>query len=162
MAAGVRALIHELAEAGATVATAESLTGGQVAAAVTDVAGASRVYLGGVVAYATEVKRDLLGVPGELLEEHGAVSAACAEEMARGVRREFGATYGVSTTGVAGPDSQEGHPVGTVFVAVAGPDGVQVRELALIGDRARIQAQTVESVIATIRAVLRREEPSVG
>lgn len=162
MAAGVRALIDELAEAGATVATAESLTGGQVAVAVTDVAGASRVYVGGVVAYATSVKRDLLGIPGELLEEHGAVSAACAKEMARGVRRELGATYGVSTTGVAGPDSQEGHPVGTVFVAVAGPDGVRVRELALSGDRARIQTQTVEFVIATMRAVLRREEPSVG
>src|SRR5690348_4767165 len=112
-AAGVLARLRERGE---TLACAESLTGGGLAAALTAVPGASASMRGGVVSYATEVKRTVLGVTAELV-----ISAACAEQMAVGVRDLLGATWGLSTTGVAGPDTQEGQPVGTVFVGVIGP-----------------------------------------
>lgn len=105
------------------------------------------MFRGGVVSYATEVKIAVLGVPAELVEEHGVVSAECARAMAEGARRLMAATYAVSTTGVAGPDTQEGKPVGTVFVAVAGPHGTESRELALSGDRGEIQDATVVDAI---------------
>ena len=148
---------------GATLATAESLTGGRLAALVTGVAGASRVYVGGVVAYATEVKQHLLGVPADLVARHGVVSAECARAMAEGVRSVLGATGGVSTTGVAGPDEQEGKPVGTVFVGVAGPDGAAVTALELVGDRHAVQERACrEALVAlgsALTAGLRGEEP---
>ena len=100
-------------------------------------AGASRVYRGGVVAYATEVKQQLLGVPPDLVARHGVVSAECARAMAEGARAALGADWAVSTTGVAGPDQQEGKPVGTVFVGVAGPGGTTVTALELVGRPAR-------------------------
>jgi PncC family amidohydrolase len=146
----------ELVERGLTVATAESLTGGSVAAVVSDAPGSSSTYLGGVVSYATEVKQQLLGVSQATVDRDGVVSAACAAEMASGVRELLGADLGVSTTGVAGPDSQEGKPVGLVYVGVAGPDGVETRELHLEGDRTRIRAE------ATRRAVLALLEAVVG
>ena len=101
------------------MATAESLTGGLVCAALTDVPGASAVVRGAVVAYATELKAQVLGVDPDLLATGGAVQAEVARQMATGVCRVLGADVGVATTGVAGPDPQDGHPVGTVFVAVA-------------------------------------------
>lgn len=162
MTRGASDLVHSLAAAGATVATAESLTGGQVAAAITSVPGASRSYVGGVVSYATRVKVDVLGVPSEVVRDHGVVSAECATAMATGVRTLLGADYGIATTGVAGPDSQEGHRVGTVFVAVSGPLGVRVERLALSGDRDRIQHDTVERAVDLAGTVLRGEEPRVG
>lgn len=162
MTRGASDLVHSLAAAGATVATAESLTGGQVAAAVTAVPGASRAYLGGVVSYATQVKVDVLGVPAAVVRDHGVISAQCAEAMASGVRTLLGADYGLATTGVAGPDNQEGHRVGTVFVAVASPRGVHVEALTLTGDRGRIQHAAVERVVDLAGAVLRGEEPRVG
>jgi nicotinamide-nucleotide amidase len=140
-------------EAGATVATAESLTGGRLAAALTAVPGASAVYVGGVVAYAPSVKRDLLGVPAGLVEVHGVVSAECARAMALGVRAATGATYGVSTTGVAGPDASEGKPVGTVYVGVDGPGGTTALALELTGNRAAIQDRTV---VEALEALLER------
>src|SRR3954447_12178767 len=124
-----------LGTAGATLATAESLTGGRLAAAVTAVPGASAAYLGGVVSYATELKESLLGVPVAVVEQYGVVSGECARAMAEGCRAVTGATYAVATTGVAGPDLQEGKPVGTVFVGVAGPDGVTAVSMELVGDR---------------------------
>ncbi|HWJ11771.1 MAG TPA: nicotinamide-nucleotide amidohydrolase family protein, partial [Nocardioides sp.] len=96
-------LVDQLKARGATLATAESLTGGRVAARVTNVPGSSAVYAGGVVSYQTEVKVRVLGVAAATVEEHGVVSAACAREMADGARRLLGTTYAVSTTGVAGP-----------------------------------------------------------
>ncbi|MFD9904940.1 CinA family protein [Streptomyces sp. NPDC059063] len=108
-------------ERGETLAVAESLTGGLVAAEVTAVPGASRAFRGAVTAYATELKRDVLGVDGALLAARGAVDAEVALQMAAGARRLLGADWGVATTGVAGPEPQDGQPVGTVFVAVAGP-----------------------------------------
>ncbi|WP_134741567.1 CinA family protein [Nocardioides sp. 503] len=147
-----------LAAAGATSATAESLTGGQLAALLTTPPGASRSYLGGVVSYATEVKTAVLGVPAELVAEHGVVSAPCARAMAEGARSLVAATYALSTTGVAGPDPQEGKPPGTVFVGVAGPDGTSVLALELSGDRATIQRRTCEEALTALLGVLRQEE----
>lgn len=143
------------------MATAESLTGGRLAAAVTAVPGASAAYVGGVVAYATRVKQQLLGVPEALVAEHGVVSAECARAMASGVRDALDATWGLSTTGVAGPDRQEDHPAGTVFVGLAGPDGSAAVALSLAGDRAEVQEQTVAEAIATLVWKLRGEEPGL-
>lgn len=144
-------LVARLKERRATVATAESLTGGRLAARMSEAPGSSEVFLGGAVTYATEAKVKVLGVPQQVVDEHGVVSAECARAMAEGARRLLGSTYGVSTTGVAGPDRQEGKPVGTVFVGVAGPDGTDVVPLALDGDRERI---TAESVVAAVDALV--------
>lgn len=142
-----RELIGRLAAAGLTVATAESLTGGLVAARLTDVPGASEVVRGGVVAYALEVKAEVLGVDAALLDQRGAVDAEVAQQMATGVRQRLRSTYGLATTGVAGPGPADGKPAGTVFVAVAGERGVRVRQLALTGDREQIRALTVDAVL---------------
>src|SRR5262245_32314613 len=115
-----------LRSAGATVATAESLTGGRLAVALTDTPGASETYIGGVVTYATELKASVLDVDEAIIEEHGVVSPQCAKAMASGVRALTGARYGLSTTGVAGPTEQEGKPPGTVFVGIAGPGLLEV------------------------------------
>ena len=155
-------LLETLARRGANLATAESLTGGRLAAAVTSVPGASRVYVGGVVGYASRVKQQLLGVAPDLVERHGVVSAECARAMAEGARSVLGATYALSTTGVAGPDEQEGRPVGTVFVAVAGPDGTTVTALELVGDRAAIQDRASREALSALAARLRGEEPDLG
>jgi nicotinamide-nucleotide amidase len=162
MRRGACDLVSTLSARGLTLATAESLTGGQVAAAVTSVPGASRAYLGGVVSYATDVKVDVLGVSDSVVREHGVVSAPCAGAMAEGVRLMLKSDYGVATTGVAGPDPQDGHPVGTAFVGVAGPHGTRTLALRLSGDRPSIQHQTVERALGLLGAVLRGEEPDVG
>ncbi len=151
------ALVLDLARTkGVTLATAESLTGGQLAASLTAIPGASASYLGGVVAYATEMKDELLGVPEEIIYEHGVVSAECAEAMVWGLLAATGATYGVATTGVAGPDEQEGKPVGTVFVGVGGPGGVRSIPLQLAGDRGTIQAETCEAALAELASALQQ------
>jgi nicotinamide-nucleotide amidase len=145
---------HLLREASCTLATAESLTGGRVAAALTAVPGASAVYRGGVVAYDSQVKVDVLGVPREVVETVGVVSAECAAAMAQGARRLVGATYGVATTGVAGPTEQEGKPVGTVYVAVAGPEGGVTVALELSGSRERIVEQTCREALEALVSVI--------
>ncbi|MEV6399344.1 nicotinamide-nucleotide amidohydrolase family protein [Streptomyces sp. NPDC051907] len=137
-----------LAERGETLAVAESLTGGLVAAELTSVPGASRTFLGSVTAYATTLKRDLLKVDGTLLAERGAVDPEVAQQMAAGVRGMLGAAWGISTTGVAGPEPQDGQPVGTVFVAVAGPLGQRkAAALRLNGSRAEIRRESVRRVL---------------
>ncbi|MFE2180172.1 CinA family protein [Streptomyces sp. NPDC059455] len=144
-AADVLALLERR---GQTLAAAESLTGGLVAAELTSVDGASRSFRGSVTAYATDLKHEVLGVDGALLAERGAVDAEVARQMARGVRRALGADWGVATTGVAGPTPQDGQPVGTVHVAVAGPsDTVAAAALRLEGDRAGIRGQTVHAAV---------------
>ena len=143
-----RELVERLTTRGDTLATAESLTGGQLAALFTSVPGASACYLGGVVSYATSVKVSALGVSASIIDEYGAVSAECAEAMATGVRTLLGATYALATTGVAGPDRQEGHPPGHVWVACATPTGAATRLLALDGDRAAIQSGSCRGAIA--------------
>ncbi len=153
------ALLHaELLRRGMTLATAESLTGGGLAELVSGPAGASATYLGGVVAYASEVKVRVLGVRPETVQKHGVVSRACAEEMAGGARTLVRTDWGVATTGVAGPTTQEGKPVGTVFVAVAGPSGVRCRELHLEGDRAAIRDRACAAVVAMLLAALTRND----
>ncbi|ARQ68152.1 CinA family protein [Streptomyces marincola] len=138
---------------GETVAVAESLTGGLVAAALTGVPGASRAFLGSVTAYATDVKREVLGVDGAVLDERGPVDAEVARQLASGVRKLLGADWGVATTGVAGPQPQGGKPVGTVHVAVSAPGtgGVVAQRLNLRGDRAAIRAGSVDAVLALLR-----------
>jgi nicotinamide-nucleotide amidase len=144
-------VVRVLVERGLTLATAESLTGGGVGALVTSVPGSSAAYVGGVVAYASRLKVQLLGVPDDVVEQCGVVSARCARAMAEGVRRTLGADLGVSTTGVAGPDSQEGKPAGMVFVAVADRQGQEVRELRLDGDRAAVRRATAEAALKLVR-----------
>lgn len=148
-----------------TVATAESLTGGMVAEVLTDAPGASQTFRGGVVTYATELKMELLGVSDECVRTHGVVSARCAEEMAEGARRLTGATYAVSTTGVAGPGPQEDKPVGTVFVAVSGPDGTSSDGLDLPGERDAVRRAATGAALSALTARLAdrtKEELAVG
>lgn len=142
-------VLAALRRRGERVACAESLTGGQLAAALSEPAGASAAFVGAVVSYATEVKRDLLGVTATAV-----ISAECAEQMAIGARRLLGTDWALATTGVAGPDLQEGQPVGTVYVGIAGPDGVRSARLALEGDRAAIRAATVTAALAELRDAL--------
>jgi nicotinamide-nucleotide amidase len=132
---------------GQTLAVAESLTGGMLCAALTDIPGASAVVRGAIVAYATDLKAVLLGVPRVLLERHGAVHPDVAAAMADGVRRRLGAGVGVATTGVAGPDLQDNQPAGTVHIAVAADGDVVVRTLALPGDRAAVRAAAVAAAL---------------
>lgn len=155
-------LLDRLVERGQSVATAESLTGGLLAARLTDVPGASRCFVGGVIAYASHVKESVLGVPHDLVERNGVISEECASAMAAGVRERLGATWGLATTGVAGPDGQEGHPVGTVWIAVAGPDVVQTRLLRLDGTRHDIREATCRATLSVIDGILVREEPGLG
>jgi nicotinamide-nucleotide amidase len=135
---------------GATAATAESLTAGLVAAALADVPGASGMLRGGVVSYSREVKARVLGVSERLLEEAGAVDSEVARQMAEGARSVCGADYGVATTGVAGPEPHDGKPVGTVFVAVAGPGGTTVGEHSFSGARAEIRAAATGAALSAL------------
>jgi nicotinamide-nucleotide amidase len=137
---------------GETVATAESLTAGLVGAELTTVAGSSATYRGGLIVYATDLKTQLAGVPAQLLAERGAVDRDVAAALADGARERLGATWGVGLTGVAGPDPQDGKPVGTVFVAlsVAGRPP-QVVDLVLSGDRAVIRKDAVAAALGLLR-----------
>jgi nicotinamide-nucleotide amidase len=156
------AVIALLRELDLSVGTAESLTGGLVCGALTDVPGASTVVRGGVVAYASEVKADVLGVDRDLLAREGAVCEPVAAQLADGIRRVLGCAVGVSTTGVAGPDPADGQPVGTVFVGVSGPRGLLVERLALTGDRAEIRAASVLAVLTLLERALRNLRDGVG
>ena len=155
---GVEEHVLELCRArGYSLATAESCTGGLVAARLTSVPGSSDVVLGGVVAYANDVKMRELGVPEELLEEHGAVSTEVAAAMAQGARERLGADVGVSVTGVAGPaGGTEEKPVGLVYVHAEGPDGGLGREFSFPGDRASIRARSVVFALHLVRTLLTR------
>ncbi|GII78269.1 competence damage-inducible protein A [Sphaerisporangium rufum] len=142
----------------ATVAVAESLTGGLIGAALTTPSGASAAFRGGVIAYATELKARLLAVPADLLAREGAVHPQVAAAMAAGVRGLTGATYGLAVTGVAGPDPQDGRPVGTVHLAVCGPGGeVWPRDVVLTGSREQIRKSTVREGLVLLRGVLEGE-----
>ncbi|MDX2761988.1 CinA family protein [Streptomyces europaeiscabiei] len=151
---------------GETLAVAESLTGGLVAAALTAAPGASQAFRGSVTAYATELKHQLLDVDATLLDQRGAVDPQVAVQMAEGVRKALGADWGISTTGVAGPEPQDGRPVGTVHVAVAGPaaadsgvsGGGKVSSLRLNGGRTEIRMESVRSVLALLLEELAGEQ----
>jgi len=145
-------LVERLAALRWTVGVAESLTGGLVVSSIVAVPGASKVLRGGVVAYATDVKHSLLGVDAALLAAHGAVHPLVAGEMAEGVRVAFSrdgqrCDLGVATTGIAGPDSPDGQPVGTVHVAVATPLGTRVESLLLGGTREQIRTAAARAAI---------------
>lgn len=158
---GVRAAaaVHLLVERGETLAVAESLTGGALAATIVEIAGVSAVFRGGLVLYATDLKASLGGVPEGLLVERGPVDPDVATAMARGVRRACRADWGLATTGVAGPEPQGGQPVGTVYVAVAGPGGDQVRRLALDGDRASVRDGSVTAALELLTERIRAASP---
>lgn len=152
-------LIRMLISSEASVVTAESLTGGALCSELVSVPGASAVVRGGVVAYATEAKHRVLGVDAGLLHRVGAVHADVARSMARRARELFRDEHGevavgVSTTGVAGPDWQDGRPPGTVFVAVSYGDEDRVRELSLSGDRGAVRAATVAEAVSLLRECL--------
>ena len=145
-------------EKGLTLAAAESCTGGLIAKRLTDIPGASQVFLGGVVSYTNHVKQQVLHVPENLLERCGAVSAPVARAMALGARLVTGADLAVSVTGLAGPDGDDrGNPVGTVFTALAAPEGVFVRHLTLGGDRERIRTLSAHHALDLVRRYLTDE-----
>jgi PncC family amidohydrolase len=135
-----RLLAASLTGARATLALAESCTGGLVSKLLTDVPGSSAFLLGGVVAYSNEAKEKLLGVPAAVISRHGAVSRPVVEAMARGAASAFGARLSASVSGVAGPDGGTADkPVGTVWVAALGPDRVEARRFLFTGDRERVR-----------------------
>jgi len=142
---------------GETVAVAESLTGGTLAGALTAIPGASAVFRGGVVAYATDLKSSLLGVPQHLLDRYGAVHPEVAAAMAAGVCRRLAAAAGAATTGVAGPDAADGQPVGTVHIAVSVGGTTTTRALCLSGDRHQIRSATVEQSLRLLVGKLRED-----
>ncbi len=141
----------KLAELGLTVAVAESVTGGLIGSRLTDVAGSSLYFLGGVVAYSNDAKMKLLGVKRETLAQHGAVSERTAREMAEGVRRSFGTTIGLAVSGIAGPGgATKEKPVGLMWLALAAEGNTQARSIRLTGDRLQNKAGAAEQVLALL------------
>ncbi|MBK8446408.1 MAG: CinA family protein [Micropruina sp.] len=151
---------HTLAERGLTLATSESLTGGLLGATLTAVPGASRYYLGGVVVYATEQKARIGGVNPSVLKTHGVISEQTAVEMVVGVQRLTGADYALAASGVAGPEPQEGHLPGEVWIAAVGPSAGSFQPMPVAlrfefdGDRLRIREQTVSTALHMLRKLL--------
>jgi nicotinamide-nucleotide amidase len=146
-------IVEHLTSAGETVACAESLTAGLVSATIADTAGASVVLRGAIVAYAADVKVALLGVPASVVAEAGTVDPRVARAMAEGARLRLGATWGISTTGVAGPGPAEGKPAGTVHLAVAGPRGTVTKDLRLKGTRADVRRAAAAAALALVLEV---------
>lgn len=137
-------LVELYKSSGKTCATAESCTGGGIGAAITSVAGSSEVFLGGVISYANEVKRDVLGVAAQVLDEHGAVSSETAAQMAEGARRLTKADVAVAVTGIAGPGGGSAEkPVGLVWFGLATADGVRTEKAIFPGDREQVRSATV-------------------
>ncbi|WKD57495.1 Putative competence-damage inducible protein [Corynebacterium capitovis DSM 44611] len=175
-----QSLVDALRNRNETICFCESLTAGLAAATVADIPGASMVLRGGLVTYATDLKASLANVPPAILEEQGPVSPVTAREMARGARRACGADWAVSVTGVAGPDAQDGHPVGEVWVGLSGPrwtasssaadlvdaewsrfalvPGAPVPVRLLAGDRAQIRRTSVQAALAAALAGLREQK----
>lgn len=147
-------VVSAAVRSGLTVATAESLTAGLVAATLANTPGASAMLQGGVVAYQNSVKAGILGVPEELLASVGSVDGGVAEAMADGARRACAADVGISTTGVAGPEPHDGKDVGTVFIGVASALGVASFEYSFDGDRQSIREQACDAALARLLAAL--------
>lgn len=154
------ALVAALASRKETVAFAESLTGGLLTAALVEVPGASAVVRGAVIAYATDVKASVLGVDEQLLEEHGAVDPQVALQMAQGVAQHLDATWGVACTGVAGPASSEGKPVGEVHIAVWGCGDQWVQSHQFAGGRNVIRQHTVDAALTLLESVVSGGTPA--
>ncbi|MCI1747842.1 MAG: CinA family protein [Acidipropionibacterium sp.] len=140
-------LIGALIDGGLTAATCESLTGGLVGATLTGVPGASAAYRGGLVTYASDLKASLAGVDAEWIASHGVINAETAQMMAQGCARACSASIGLACTGVAGPEPQDGEPVGTVYVCAWASWGAVPARLALSGGRQEIRRQTVRSLL---------------
>lgn len=147
-------LVRALAAEGRTVATAESLTAGLLAATIAGVPGASAVLRGGLIVYATDLKSALAGVPDDVLREYGPVSQQTALCLAEGARQRCGADWGVGLTGVAGPAEQDGHPVGTVFLALADGRSSKVVRLRLGGTRWEIRRAAVQEAMSALASAL--------
>jgi nicotinamide-nucleotide amidase len=143
----VTSLVRVLVDRRQTLAVVESLTGGLLSATLVEVPGVSAIFRGGLVVYATDLKASLGGVPPELLAARGPVDPDVALALAEGGRARCGADWALATTGVAGPDPQDGKPVGLVFVAVAGPGGAEVRRLSVPGDRPAIRSAAVAAAL---------------
>lgn len=137
--------------AGKTLATAESLTGGGIGAELTSVSGASAVFKGGIISYCNEIKHALLGVPTEMLDTYGAVSAPVAKAMAQGARRVLATDVAVSATGLAGPGGDEfGNPVGTVFIGFSDGKNTIAQECHFSGDRESVRQQAIQAALELI------------
>lgn len=149
-----RGLVADLTVRRQTVATAESLTAGLLAATLAGVPGASVVLRGGLITYVEDTKISLAGVAPQVLDSVGPVAAPTARALAVGARQRCAATWGIGLTGVAGPEPQGGHPVGTVFLGLAGPVDADVVELHLTGSRWDIRVAAVNAAIARLRAVV--------
>jgi nicotinamide-nucleotide amidase len=138
-----------------TLALAESCTGGAIANRVTNVPGASKNFLGGIVAYSNDVKQKFLGVRAETLKQHDAVSEAVAREMAKGARKKFGADFAIAVTGIAGPSGgTKGKPVGTVFIALAGEFGMVVERKLNFCGREKFKQLTAQQALEMLRGHL--------
>ena len=148
-------IIETLRQRNETLSTAESLTAGAVSSALVTIAGASDVFVGGITAYRDEIKISHLDIDPALIANHSSISEQCAVEMAKGAMKSFGTTWAISTTGVAGPNPLDGHPVGAVWVAIEGPVS-QTIELALSGERESVRNATTASAIATFARILRQ------
>jgi nicotinamide-nucleotide amidase len=147
-------VVKQLIKAGKTLAVAESLTGGGLGAEITEVAGSSEVFLGGITTYSDASKTKLLDVPKKLITKHTAVSEEVAKAMASNARTLFKSDYAISTTGVAGPGKAYGKSAGTVWLAIASKKEVIAVELSISGDRATVRNATIESALATFSRIL--------
>lgn len=148
-------LVELYKSSGKTCATAESCTGGGIGAAITSVAGSSEVFLGGVISYANEVKRDVLGVAAQVLDEHGAVSSETAAQMAEGARRLTKADVAVAVTGIAGPGGGSAEkPVGLVWFGLATSDGVRTEKAIFPGDREQVRSATVTHALGMLTTAI--------
>jgi len=154
--------IHELSESlvktlvhrGETITTAESITGGLISAAITDIPGASQVFLGGVVSYSNEMKKDELGISAADIKKVGVVSEAIAVAMALAIKNKMNSTWAISSTGVAGPGPSDGVPAGTVWIGIAGPKIAQGIELSIAGKREIVRLGAVESALGAFERIL--------
>lgn len=149
-----RFIVESLIKRNETISTAESITGGLIAAALTDIAGSSQVYLGGVVSYSIEMKKLELDIPVSEIKKVGVVSEAIAVAMALAMKKKSGSTWALSSTGVAGPGDLDGVPAGTVWIGVAGPKLTQGIELSLAGSREKVRLGAVESALGALERIL--------
>ena len=150
-------VVAALRARGETLSTAESLTAGSLSSAIVTISGASDVFVGGITAYRDEIKISHLALDPKLLADHTAVSEEVAVAMAQGALKSFGTTWAIATTGVAGPNPLDGHPVGAVWVAIQGPV-CQSIELSLSGERESVRNATTASAIAPFARILRHRE----
>lgn len=152
MQAIARAIVQRLTQAKKTLAVAESCTGGFIASQITNVPGASKIFLGGIVSYSNDAKRKFLGVRARALARHGAVSEAVARQMAEGAREKFDADYAIAVTGIAGPSGgSKAKPMGTVFIALAGPGETVVQRKLNRAPRERFKAVTARQALELLR-----------